>query len=118
MVHDAFIRYLYSSNRLPVYYRGLLEQGVGSVRAQLAAEFGCDADELAIIRNATEAMHVAQCGIDLKPGDEVITTDQDYSLMLVTWDQRAVRDRIAVTRVQFPVPTTVPTIWFDVLSAR
>jgi selenocysteine lyase/cysteine desulfurase len=45
-------------------------------------------------------------GIDLKPGDEVITTEQDYPRMLTTWDQRARRDKIKVTRLDFPCPTT------------
>jgi selenocysteine lyase/cysteine desulfurase len=106
VVHDAFKRYLDFSNQLPVYYRGLLEQRVDDVRRQLADEFGCDAEEMAITRNATEALHVAQCGLDLQPGDEVITTEQDYTLTLWAWNQRVLRDGITLTRVQFPTPTT------------
>ena len=106
VVHDAFKHHLDVSNRLPAYYRGLIEQNIPQVRQQLATEFGCDADELAIMRNATEALHVAQCGLDLTPGDEVVTTDQDYSLMLWAWNQRAVRDGLSIRRIQFPVPAT------------
>jgi selenocysteine lyase/cysteine desulfurase len=51
-------------------------------------------------------MQIAQNGIDMKPGDEVVTTEQDYPRMLTTWDQRMRRDKIKVTRIQFPVPTT------------
>src|SRR6516165_6363353 len=43
-------------------------------------------------------------GLDLKPGDEVLTTDQDYPRMLTTWDQRQRRDKIKVVRVNFQVP--------------
>jgi selenocysteine lyase/cysteine desulfurase len=43
---------------------------------------------------------------DLTAGDEVITTEQDYGRMLTTWDQRMRRDKIKVTRINFPVPTT------------
>ena len=106
IVHDAFKRYLDFSNQLPAYYRGLLEEQMAAVRRQLADEFGCDADELAITRNTTEALHIAQCGLDLKPGDEVLTTDQDYTRMLWAWDQRVRRDKITLTRIQFPVPTS------------
>jgi selenocysteine lyase/cysteine desulfurase len=105
-VEEAFKRYLDFSNQLPVYYRGLIEQNFERVRRQLAEEFGCDAEEMAMTRNATEALQTAQCGLDLRPDDEVVTTDQDYTLMLWAWDQRARRDKIKVTRIQFPVPTT------------
>src|SRR4029078_3826461 len=49
---------------------------------------------------------IAQLGLDLQAGDEVVTTDQDYGRMLETWDQRARRDKIKVTKIAFPVPTT------------
>ncbi len=105
-VHEAFTRHLASSNVLPVHYRERLRETLGPVRQRLADTFGCGADEIAFMRNATEALHTVQEGLALDPGDEVITTDQDYTLMLWAWEQRARRDRIAVNRIQFPVPTT------------
>jgi isopenicillin-N epimerase len=74
------------------------------VRRRLAAEFGCDPEELAITRNASEALQIAQLGIELRKGDEVITTNQDYGRMLDTWDQRVRRDGIKLTKISFPVP--------------
>jgi selenocysteine lyase/cysteine desulfurase len=106
VVHEAYKRYLDSSNQLPVHYRGMIERNIETVRRRLAAEFGCDIEEMAITRNASEALQIAQCGLDLKPGDEVLTTDQDYPRMLTTWDQRVRRDTIKLTRINFPVPTT------------
>ena len=106
IVHEAFKRHLDDTNRLPVHYRTLIEQRLDEVRRELATEFGCDPAELAFTRNATESLHIAQLGLDLRPGDEVITTDQDYPRMLWLWDQRARRDGIVVKRVQFPVPAT------------
>ena len=106
VVHDALKHYLDSENQLPVYYASLINRNIERVRRALAAEFGCDAEELAITRNASESLQIAQDGQDLKEGDEVITTNQDYPRMLTTWDQRARRDKIKVTRLQFPVPTT------------
>ena len=105
-VHEAFKRHLDDTNRLPVHYRTLIEQRLDDVRRDLAAEFGCDPAELAFTRNATESLHIAQLGLELQPGDEVITTDQDYPRMLWLWDQRARRDGIVVKRVQFPVPAS------------
>ena len=40
--------------------------------------------------------------IDLRPGDEVVTTNQDYGRMLDTWEQRVRRDRIRLTKIRFP----------------
>jgi selenocysteine lyase/cysteine desulfurase len=106
VVHEAFKRYLDISNQAPVYYRGQIERNMETVRRKLAAEFGADPEEIAITRNASESLQIAQDGLDLRPGDEVLTTHQDYPRMLTTWDQRQRRDKIKVTRIQFPVPTT------------
>lgn len=106
VVYDAFTRHLSTTNLLPVHHRSRIEQSFDGVRQRLAAEFGCDTEELALTRNATEALHIAQCGLELSPGDEVVTTDQDYPRMLWAWDQRARREGIVITRIQFPVPAT------------
>jgi selenocysteine lyase/cysteine desulfurase len=107
VVHEALKRYLDISNQAPIQYMwNLLEPNVEGVRRKLAAEAGCDADEIAITRNASEGLQICQLGIDLQPGDEVVTTNQDYGRMLDTWDQRVRRDKIKVTKISFPVPTT------------
>jgi len=107
VVHEALKRYLDISNQAPIHYMwNLLEPNIETVRRKLAAELGCDPEELAITRNASEALQIAQLGIDMQPGDEVVTTDQDYGRMLDTWDQRVRRDKIKVTKISFPVPTT------------
>ena len=105
VVHEAFKRYLDLSNQAPVYHMWqVLEPNIEGVRRRLAAAFGCDPEELAITRNASEALQIAQLGLDLRAGDEVVTTNQDYGRMLDTWEQRVRRDRIKLTKVSFPVP--------------
>jgi selenocysteine lyase/cysteine desulfurase len=105
VVHEAYKRYLDISNQAPVYHMWqILEPNIESVRRRLAAEVGCDPEELAITRNASEALQIAQLGLDLEPGDEVVTTNQDYGRMLNTWQQRVRRDGIKVTQISFPVP--------------
>ena len=106
VVHEAYKRYLDFSNQAPVYHRGQLEQNAETARRRLASEFGADPEEIAITRNASESMQIAQECLDLQPGDEVVTTDQDYPRMLTTWDQRMRRDKIKVTRFQFKAPAT------------
>jgi len=105
VVLEAQKRYLDISNQSPVYHMWqILEPNIESVRRNLARVAGCDPEELAITRNASEALQTAQLGIDLAPGDEVVTTNQDYPRMLDTWEQRVRRDGIRLVKVSFPVP--------------
>ena len=104
-VLDQMIRDLRFSNELPVEHMWrVLEPRVESVRRDLAHEFGCDPEEMAIVRNASEANETMIFGLDLKRGDEVIVTTQNYPRMLTAWDQRARRDGIVVRRIAFPLP--------------
>ena len=105
VVQDAMRRYLEFSNEAPVYTMWrILEPAIESVRVGLARTFGCDPDEMAITRNASESLENVQFGLDLAPGDEILTTDQDYGRMLTTWDQRRRREGIVVKTVAFPAP--------------
>ncbi|MEZ5318680.1 MAG: aminotransferase class V-fold PLP-dependent enzyme [Vicinamibacterales bacterium] len=105
VVHEAMKRYLDISNQAPAYHMWqIVEPGIENVRRMLAADAGVDPEHIAITRNASEALQIAQLGLDLKPGDEVLTTNQDYGRMLQTWDQRVARDGIRLTKISFPVP--------------
>jgi isopenicillin-N epimerase len=109
VVQDAMRRQLEFSNMAPAYTMWtVLEPEIESVRARLAASFGCDPEEMAITRNASEALEIAQLGIDLKAGDEVLTTDQDYPRMITTWQQRERRDGIKLRMISFPTPPPSP----------
>ena len=105
VVTDALKRYIDIQNLAPAYSMWtVLEPEVESVRRKLAAEFGCSPDEMAITRNASEALEICQLGLELKAGDEVLTTDQDYGRMLTTWDQRVRREGIVLRKVSFTDP--------------
>jgi len=104
-VQDAMRRYLEYTDMGPYHTMvATLEHQVEAVRRHLAQAAGCDAEEMAITRNASEALENAQYGIDLKPGDEVVTTDQDYPRMLTTYAQRERREGIVLKTISFPVP--------------
>ena len=104
-VLEAMIRDLRFSNEIPVDHMWrVLEPRIESVRRELAREFGCDPEEMAIVRNASEANETMILGLDLQRGDEVIVTTQNYPRMLTTWDQRARRDGIVVKRITFEAP--------------
>ena len=104
-VLEAMIRDLKFSNEMPVHHMWtVLEPRIESVRRELAREFGCDPEEMAITRNASESLETLIFGLDLQPGDEVVVTNQNYPRMLTSWDQRVRRDRIVVRPISFPVP--------------
>ena len=105
IVQEAMRRYLEFSNQAPaITMWSVLEPEVEAVRRRLAADFGCDAEEMAITRNASEALEIVQLGLRLQPGDEVLTTTQDYPRMITTWEQRARREGIVLKQIPFPVP--------------
>ena len=111
VVLESVWRYMDMINMLPVHYQGMVANNIQTIRRRMAAEFGCDPEELALTRGASESLQIVQNGIDLKAGDEVVTTEQDYPRMLTTWDQRMRREGIKVTRLQFPVPTTLDDLY-------
>ena len=104
-------RYMDMINMAPIFYQGPIADRIQTIRLRMAEEFGCDAEEMALTRGASESLQIAQNGIDLKAGDEVITTEQDYPRMLTTWDQRMRRENIKVTRLQFSVPATADDLY-------
>ena len=117
VVLDAVKRFLDMESMVPVRYGGQILANMDTVRRELAKEFGCDTEEMAITRNASESLQILQNGIDLVAGDEVVTTEQDYPRMLTTWDQRMRRDKIVIKRVQFPVPTTADDLYTRIEQA-
>jgi len=104
-VLEQMIRDLRFSNELPVIHMWqTLEPRIDSVRRELARSFGCDPEEMAITRNASEANETMIFGLDLKAGDEVIVTNQNYGRMLTAWDQRVRRDGIVLKQISFKLP--------------
>ena len=104
-VQDVFRRELEYSDMGPVHTMiNNLERQAEVVRRRIAQNAGCDPEEIAITRNASESLENAQYGIDLKAGDEVLTTNQDYPRMLTTFAQRERREGIVLKTISFPVP--------------
>jgi selenocysteine lyase/cysteine desulfurase len=105
IVMESEKRYLEISNMGPSHFMWkILQPELETVRRRLAQNFGCDPEEIAITRNASEALEIVQLGLELKAGDEVLTTNQDYGRMLTTWRQRARRDGIVLKEISFDVP--------------
>lgn len=95
IVQDAVDRYYHYSNEGPSYYMWrILDQGRESVRMKLAELAGCSPEEVAVNRNATEALDTIIFGLDLKQGDEVLLSKYDYPNMINAYKQRAKRNGI------------------------
>jgi isopenicillin-N epimerase len=73
-------------------------------RDPLAAFVGCKRDEIALLRNATEANSYIANGLDMKPGDEVLMTDQEHPGGEHPFNLRAKRYGIVVKKVTLPKP--------------
>ena len=91
-------------------------------RDPLAEFIGCKRDELALVRNATEANSFIANGLDLKAGDEVVITDQEHPGGEHPWNLRAKRYGIVVKKVTLPRPVpdtaTVLNLFNDAITPR
>jgi len=109
VVQAALARHLAFANEAPAHNMWSIQQPQKeTVRARLAGLFGCDSEEIAITRNASEGLQICQLGFDLRAGDEVLTTNQDYPRMITTWKQRARREGIVLRQFSLPVPCEDP----------
>ncbi|HEY0174604.1 MAG TPA: aminotransferase class V-fold PLP-dependent enzyme [Pyrinomonadaceae bacterium] len=110
IVTEALVRYIWQQEDATAYTMWqILEPQSETIRTGLAEAFGCDREEVAITRNASDSLEAVLFGLDLKPGDEVLTTTQDYPRMLTTLRQRERRDRIVLKLVKIPVPPKDPS---------
>ncbi|HLL95874.1 MAG TPA: aminotransferase class V-fold PLP-dependent enzyme [Spirosoma sp.] len=106
VVQDAHIRYYQYANEAPSYYMWrILDQGREALREKLADLAGCSAEEIAINRNATEGLNTVIFGLNLKAGDEVVLTKQDYPNMLNAWKQREKRDGVKLVYLDLDLPS-------------
>lgn len=91
-------------------------------RDPLAAFVGCKRDEIALLRNATEANSYIANGVDLKAGDEVLITDQEHPGGEHPWNLRAKRYGIAVKKITLPKPVpnaaTVLNLFDEAITPR
>lgn len=106
VVQEAMKRYLDFSNEAPSYYMWrILDQGREPLRKDLARIAGCSPEEIAINRNASEALETVIFGLSLKAGDEVVVCKYDYPNCINAWKQREQRDGIHLVWVDLELPS-------------
>lgn len=79
-------------------FNGLREES----RRKLAEYLGAEPDEIALVRNTSEANNTINNGLPLRAGDEVVIWDQNHPTNNVAWEVRAARFGIVVKRVSTP----------------
>ncbi|HEY0679191.1 MAG TPA: aminotransferase class V-fold PLP-dependent enzyme [Chitinophagaceae bacterium] len=105
-VQEAMKRYHDYSNEAPSYYMWrILDQGREPLRRNLARVAGCQPEEIAIQRNASEALETVIFGLNLNRGDEVVLSKQDYPNMINAWKQRELREGIKLVWVNLELPS-------------
>jgi selenocysteine lyase/cysteine desulfurase len=105
VVQDAVDRYYHLSNEAPTYYMWqILDRGREALRRKLADLAGVSPDEVAINRNTTEALGTFTWGIDMKRGDEIVMTKQDYPNMIHAWKQRELREGVKINWINLNLP--------------
>ena len=105
IVTEALVRYIWQQEDATAYTMWqILEPLSETIRTGLAELFGCDREEIAITRNASESLEILLMGMDLKPGDEILTTTQDYGRMLTTLRQREKREGLVLKLIKIPIP--------------
>lgn len=105
VVQESFLHYYQLANQAPAYYMfGEFTRQREAIKLKLAALAGCAPDEIALNRNTTEALETVIMGLELKAGDEIITTNQDYPTVMAGLQQRARRDGIKIVQISIPTP--------------
>lgn len=118
VVSDAMQRYWTLTNMSPsLYVDELLYPEVELVRRRVASVIAADPETIALTRNTSESMQIAQMGLPLDRGDEIVSTTQDYPRMLTAWQQRERRDGVVLRLVKFPVPPSGLTDLYDRVMA-
>ena len=104
ITQNALDRYVRICNEGPAYYMwSVLGAGRENVRNKLAELSNVSAEELAINRNTSEGLETIIFGLDLKAGDEILITNQDYPNMMNAWNQRVRRDGIKLNIISIPI---------------
>ncbi len=99
--------------RQPLQFFGRdLEQLLDQARIDLAAFVGADADDLTFVPNATTGINTILRSLTFEPGDELLTTNQEYNACRNALDFVAERSgaKIVVAEVPYPIESAQQAI--------
>ena len=110
IVQEATIEYLREMNTIPPYEKwGQWKNLRNQNKTELAEHLQVQADEISIVRNATEALSTIIFGLPLKKGDEIIVAEHDYPHVLLAFKQRKEREGIKIKKLNLNLTTATDT---------
>ncbi len=119
-VFESYQKWQLKLERQPVAFldpdRGL-STWMHNARVALASELGTAADNLVGVMNATYGLNMVAQSLDLKPGDEILTTDHEYAALEKTWAYVARKTGAKIVNVTIPLPLTSEANFTNALRA-
>jgi isopenicillin-N epimerase len=91
---------------------------LGAARGELARYLNSAPTDLAFVTNATVGVNLAARSLDLRPGDEILTTDLEYGACDLAWEWLAARAGATYVRAPIPHPLESPAQVVDALFAH
>jgi isopenicillin-N epimerase len=119
-VFDVYQRWQRELERQPVEFLGRRVRGlIDEARAPLADYLYADTADLAYIVNATAGVNIAARAVasQLQPGDEVLTTDQEYGACVMAWEWELERVGARLVIQPTPLPLTSAEAFIEALWA-
>ena len=117
-VFEAYQAWQMQLERQPVAFldpnRGL-SGWMRAARVALAGVVGASPEDLVGLTNATMALNIVAQSLDLKPGDEILTTDHEYAALEKTWAYVCRRSGAVVKVVNIPLPLTAEAQFTDAI---
>lgn len=96
----------------------VLNKEIESVRRRLGYHLGCDGEEIVICRGGSEGGEIPLLGYDLRSGDEVVTTNQDYPRLVGSLKQRVKREGIVLKIARLPAPPVPLDKFYDLVAEQ
>jgi isopenicillin-N epimerase len=118
-VFEAYQAWQLELERQPMAFMRRVGKEVGEARQALGAYLGSDADNLVYVPNATMGLNIVARSLDLRPGDEVLSTDHEYGAIERAWQFMCAKHGARYRRQHVPLPLAsaeqvVEAIWSGV----
>ena len=113
-VFEKMMEILEDVERSPTRHRGKYYGVVDNARARLGSFINAPAEDIAFAANVTMAINMAVHGLDWRPGDEILASNQEYGAIDNCLHLAERRHGVVVKRAQIPVSPKRPE---DILNA-
>ncbi|WP_108461207.1 aminotransferase class V-fold PLP-dependent enzyme [Devosia naphthalenivorans] len=117
-VFETYQHWQLELERQPVEFLGrALTENMRLPRTALATELGTTPENIVGLTNATTGLNIVAQSLDLKPGDQILTTDHEYSALEKTWAYVCRRTGAEIVVVNIPLPLETEAQFTDAVVA-